>query len=201
MNRKKIIALSVISILLFSGLLVAQAGAYRGQRVNTRGWQQSQIALKSAFMHGSAQGAPSNFGLFKVKCLLGSQIDLSNYQILISLLIQTGLIDALLQLKTWTLFAPTDEAFEALPEGTLEFLAANPDLLVQVLLFHVVGDTVLSTDLFDGLTVETLQGSDVVISINDRGVFVNDAQVILVDVQCGNRVVHGIDAVLIPPIF
>jgi uncharacterized surface protein with fasciclin (FAS1) repeats len=99
-----------------------------------------------------------------------------------------------------TVFAPTDAAFAALPMGTIEALLADPTgLLTQILLYHVVGASALSTDLSNGQTITTLNGEDVVVTINANGVFINDAQVIVADVMADNGVVHVIDAVLLPP--
>ena len=102
----------------------------------------------------------------------------------------------------FTVFAPTDEAFMALAEAlTLapEDLLALPEL-VDILLYHVVGATALSTDLSDGQMVTTLNGADVTVTINESGIFINDAQVIVADLVATNGVVHVIDAVLTPPV-
>ena len=101
----------------------------------------------------------------------------------------------------FTVFAPTDDAFLALAGAlgaTAEDLLALPEL-TDILLYHVVGGTALSTDLSDGQMVTTLNGADVTVTINDQGVFINDAQVIVADIVADNGVVHVIDAVLIPP--
>ncbi|MEM6697137.1 MAG: fasciclin domain-containing protein, partial [Bacteroidota bacterium] len=101
----------------------------------------------------------------------------------------------------FTVFAPTDDAFAALPEGTVEMLLEDPTGdLANILLYHVLGVKVLSTDLTDGQTAMTLEGSDITVTINDDGVFINGAQVIVADLEAENGVVHVIDAVLIPPV-
>ena len=98
-----------------------------------------------------------------------------------------------------TLFAPTDAAFAALPAGTIDALLADPTgLLTQILLYHVVGASALSTDLSDGQMIATLNGADVTVTINGSGVFINNAQVIVADIIADNGVVHVIDAVLVP---
>jgi uncharacterized surface protein with fasciclin (FAS1) repeats len=98
-----------------------------------------------------------------------------------------------------TLFAPTDAAFAALPAGTIDALLADPTgLLTQILLYHVVGASALSTDLSDGQVIATLNGADVTVTINGNGVFINNAQVIVADIIADNGVVHVIDAVLLP---
>ncbi len=100
----------------------------------------------------------------------------------------------------FTVFAPTDAAFAALPAGTVETLLEDPSgLLTDILLYHVVGASALSTDLSDGQMITTVFGEDVTVTINAEGVFINDAQVILADLFADNGVVHVIDAVLLPP--
>lgn len=109
-----------------------------------------------------------------------------------------GLIPTLQGEGPFTVFAPTDAAFELLPEGTVEALLDDIDALTAILTYHVVGGNVLSTDLEEGF-VTTLNGADVEVTINADGVFINDAQVILADLFADNGVVHVIDAVLLPP--
>ena len=99
----------------------------------------------------------------------------------------------------FTLFAPTDAAFAALPAGTVDALLADPTGdLTQILLYHVIGAEVLSTDLSDGQMAETLNGQEVMVKIENGNVFINDAQVTVADIQTDNGVVHVIDAVLLP---
>ena len=100
----------------------------------------------------------------------------------------------------FTLFAPTDAAFAALPDGTVDALLADPSgALTDVLLYHAVGGTALSTDLADGQMITTFNGKDVTVTINMDGIFLNDAQVTVADIPADNGVVHVIDAVLLPP--
>jgi uncharacterized surface protein with fasciclin (FAS1) repeats len=98
-----------------------------------------------------------------------------------------------------TLFAPTDAAFDALPDGVLTSLLDDPTgALANVLLYHVVAGTALSTDLSDGQEVLTLQGETVTVEIVDDVVTINGAEVIIADILADNGVVHVIDAVLVP---
>jgi uncharacterized surface protein with fasciclin (FAS1) repeats len=113
--------------------------------------------------------------------------------------VSAGLVDALSDTSgTFTVFAPTDDAFYMLPEGTLDAVLADNELLTSILTYHVVGGTALSTDLVDGTMVETLNGGSVTVTIDTNGVFINDAQVIVADIVADNGVVHVIDAVLLP---
>ena len=113
--------------------------------------------------------------------------------------VAAGLVETLSGEGPFTVFAPTDDAFAALPAGTLDAVLADMDLLTAILTYHVVGGTALSTDLSDGMMVTTLNGADVTVTINADGVFINDAQVTVADVVADNGVVHVIDAVLLPP--
>ena len=101
----------------------------------------------------------------------------------------------------FTVFAPTDDAFAALPEGLVDalLLPENKDALTAVLTYHVLGAEVPSSDVAAG-DVETLQGESITIAVGDDGaVMVNEATVIAVDVEASNGVIHVIDAVLVPP--
>jgi len=111
----------------------------------------------------------------------------------------SGLNETLGNPGDFTLFAPTDAAFDLLPAGTVETLLADPTgALANVLLYHALSGTVLSSMLSDGMMATTIQGSDITVTINGSDVFINDAQVIFADIMATNGVVHVIDAVLIP---
>lgn len=112
-----------------------------------------------------------------------------------------GLVDALNGEGPFTVFAPTDAAIVALTEAlgiTAEDLLALPNL-GEILQYHVVGALANAADLSDGQMITTLLGSDVTVTINMDGVFINEAMVTLADIAADNGVVHVIDAVLLPP--
>lgn len=111
-----------------------------------------------------------------------------------------GLVETLQSDGPFTVFAPTNEAFAALPDGTLEslLLEENRDQLVKILTYHVVPGKVMSTDLSDGMTAGTVEGSEVTIGVTSNGVTVDDASVVQADVEASNGVVHVIDAVILP---
>ena len=98
-----------------------------------------------------------------------------------------------------TVFAPTDAAFAALPEGTVEALLQDPTGdLADILLYHVVGAKALSTDLSDGQMITTLNGDSVTVKIMDDKVYIDGAMVTVADLEADNGVVHVIDAVMTP---
>lgn len=98
----------------------------------------------------------------------------------------------------FTVFAPTDEAFAALPAGTVESLLENPEELKKILLYHVVAGEVKAAKVVTLSSATTVNGKDVTITVNGGAVKVNDANVVKTDVMARNGVVHVIDKVLIP---
>lgn len=110
-----------------------------------------------------------------------------------------GLVDTLKGEGPLTVFAPTDDAFAKLPEGTVQtlLLPENKDKLTQILTYHVVAGAVKSTDLVDGMEAATVEGSNITIDL-DNGVMINDATVVQADIEASNGVIHVIDTVLMP---
>jgi len=109
-----------------------------------------------------------------------------------------GLVETLKGDGPFTVFAPTDEAFAALPEGTVEGLLEDPETLAAILTYHVIAGEVMSTDLSDGMMATTVNGADVTIT-TEGGVMVNDANVVTADIEASNGVIHVIDGVIMPP--
>jgi uncharacterized surface protein with fasciclin (FAS1) repeats len=110
-----------------------------------------------------------------------------------------GLVETLSGEGPFTVFAPTDEAFAALPEGTVEGLLADTDALTAVLTYHVVPGAVMSGDLSDGMMATTVNGADITVSIDMGTVMINDATVTTADIETSNGVIHVIDSVILPP--
>ncbi len=102
----------------------------------------------------------------------------------------------------FTVFAPTDDAFAKLPEGTVEslLLPENLEQLKSILLYHVVSGKVLASDVVTLTSAETVLGEAITIKIEDGKVYLNDTiEVIITDIEASNGVIHVIDAVLLPP--
>ena len=113
-----------------------------------------------------------------------------------------NLVETLKGEGPFTVFAPTDDAFAKLPEGTVEslLLPENLEQLKSILLYHVVSGKVLASDVVTLTSAETVLGEDVTIKVEDGKVFLNDTvEVIITDVEASNGVIHVIDAVLLPP--
>ena len=127
-------------------------------------------------------------------------IEAGTFDTLVAAVTAADLAETLSGEGPFTVFAPTDEAFAALPDGLVDalLLPENKDALVAVLTYHVLGAEVPSSDVATG-AVATLQGEEINLVAGDDGVTVNDANVIAVDVEASNGVIHVIDAVLVPP--
>ena len=134
---------------------------------------------------------------------LGTVVDVAiatdGFETLVAAIVAADLAETLAGEGPFTVFAPTDEAFAALPEGLLEklLLEENRDVLVKILTYHVVPGTVLAADVTDG-DVATVEGQNVTLDTT-AGVTVNGANVVLADVLASNGVIHVIDAVILPP--
>jgi len=111
-----------------------------------------------------------------------------------------GLVEALQGSGPFTVFAPTDEAFSVLPQGTLSslLLPENKGKLAAILQYHVVPGRIYSEAAAKGASVNTLQGTKITTRQRDGKVFVNGARVVLADIQTSNGVIHVIDSVLLP---
>ncbi|MFP4297296.1 MAG: fasciclin domain-containing protein [Spirulinaceae cyanobacterium] len=113
-----------------------------------------------------------------------------------------GLADTLAADGPFTVFAPTDEAFAALPEGTLDslLLPENQETLTQILTYHVIPAEVMAADVTAG-AVDTVAGTPLEIMVDDAtgNVMVNGANVVQTDISASNGVIHAIDEVLLPP--
>lgn len=132
--------------------------------------------------------------------VVDTAISADDFNTLVTAITEADLVEALKAEGPFTVFAPTDEAFAALPEGVLNGLLENTDELKNVLLYHVVSGKVMAADVvgLDGEMVETLLGEDVMVKVEDGMVYINDAQVITTDIEATNGVIHVIDAVLVP---
>jgi len=133
---------------------------------------------------------------------LGSIVDIAvadgRFQTLVAAVQAAGLADTLSGEGPFTVFAPTDDAFAKLPEGTVEALLADIPTLTDILLYHVLSGEVLAEEVISLNSAKALNEKFVEIEVMDGMVYVNDAQVIITDIQADNGVIHVIDTVLLP---
>lgn len=146
------------------------------------------------------QGDTGEEMMTEEKTIVDIAVEDGRFTTLVTALQEAGLVETLQGEGPFTVFAPTDEAFAALPEGALDGLLADKEALTNVLLYHVLDGRVMAADVLnlDGQEVETLSGDSITITIDGESVMVNDSQVIIPDIEASNGVIHVIDAVLIP---
>jgi uncharacterized surface protein with fasciclin (FAS1) repeats len=123
-----------------------------------------------------------------------------NFSTLVTAVKAAGLVETLSSKGPFTVFAPTNEAFAALPKGTLDTLLKpeNLKLLQKVLTYHVVSGDLMAKDLRSG-KVATVEGNSVAVQVDKQGVKVNSSKVVEADIDAKNGVIHVIDTVLLPP--
>ncbi|MBB3191476.1 fasciclin domain-containing protein [Halomonas cerina] len=132
--------------------------------------------------------------------IVDTAVEAGQFETLVAAVQAADLVETLKGEGPFTVFAPTDEAFAALPEGTVEDLLKpeNQDTLRAVLTYHVVPGKIMAEDAMAADSATTVQGQDLTITTMDGSVMVNDATVIQADVEASNGVIHVIDGVLMP---
>ena len=131
--------------------------------------------------------------------IVGEALVAGQFTTLAALLLEAGLVDALRDTGPFTVFAPVDDAFAALPGATLDAVYADKDLMTAVLTYHVVAGEVLSiADIESGTTLTTLHGTNLTITKVGDKTFVNGIEIVVSDVPATNGVIHVIGGVLIP---
>ena len=131
--------------------------------------------------------------------IVDTAVNAGSFETLVAAVQAAGLVETLKGEGPFTVFAPTDEAFAALPEGTVDDLLKpeNKDKLTSILTYHVVPGKVMSGDLSDGMMAKTVQGSEVMVK-TDPAVMVDEASVTQADIEASNGVIHVIDKVIMP---
>ena len=132
--------------------------------------------------------------------IVGTATAAGSFKTLLTAATAAGLVETLQGEGPYTVFAPTDEAFAALPAGTLEGLLADKEALKSVLLYHVVPGAVTADQVVGLTSADSVEGSPIAISVKDGMVYLNGrAKVVTPDVMASNGVIHVIDQVILPP--
>ncbi|MFM8648212.1 MAG: fasciclin domain-containing protein [Actinomycetota bacterium] len=123
-----------------------------------------------------------------------------DFSTLVAAVTAADLVETLQGEGPFTVFAPTNEAFAALPAGLVDklLLPENKDVLVKILTYHVVSGAIMAADVTAG-DVASVEGGNIAVTTNDGGVQVNGANVVTADIVASNGVIHVIDAVILPP--
>ena len=138
------------------------------------------------------------FGAQNDKDIVDTAVAAGSFETLVTAVKAAGLVDTLKGKGPFTVFAPTDDAFAKLPEGTLESLLKDTDKLKAILLYHVVAGKVMAADVVKLSSAKTVEGQEVMIKTSGGNVMVNNANVTKTDIETSNGVIHVIDTVLLP---
>jgi uncharacterized surface protein with fasciclin (FAS1) repeats len=131
--------------------------------------------------------------------IVETAIDAGDFTVLVAAVQAAGLVDLLTGDEELTVFAPTDDAFAALPDGTIDALLADPETLASILAYHVVSGSVIAEQVVTFESVETLNGQSATITVdNDGSVMIDNANIIVTDILTTNGIIHVIDAVILP---
>src|SRR6056297_2634675 len=160
-------------------------------------FRRTYLALAAATLMTGLSGpaAADNHDMDIVDIAAGN----GDFSTLVAAVKAADLVETLKSDGPFTVFAPTDDAFAALPKGTVASLLepANKDKLTAILTYHVVPGKVMSGDLSDGMMAATVQGGEVTIG-TEGGVTVDGANVVQADIEASNGVIHVIDGVIMP---
>ena len=122
-----------------------------------------------------------------------------NFKTLVAAVQAAGLVDTLKGAGPFTIFAPTDAAFNKLGKATIDALLADPAKLKSILLYHAVSGKVYSGDVVKLSSAKTVNGAEVTITVKNGQVYINNARVVTTDILTTNGVIHVIDTVILPP--
>ena len=182
------------------GLVLALAVACSDDEQEQAQQQQSQpTAAEQQSEQDEAQGQPQQEQAEQPGTIVDIAVADDRFETLVAALQAAELVETLQGDGPFTVFAPTDDAFAALPEGTVEALLEDIPALTDILLYHVVAGDVRAADVVTLDAAVTVQGESVSITVEGDNVRINDSLVIIADVVASNGVIHVIDAVLIPP--
>jgi uncharacterized surface protein with fasciclin (FAS1) repeats len=132
--------------------------------------------------------------------IVETAVNHGSFKTLVAAVTAADLVGTLTSEGPFTVFAPLDDAFAELPEGTVETLVKpeNGQQLTSILTYHVLAGKIMSTDLSDGMKATTVNGEEVTVHLKEGKVFINDAQVVLADVETDNGVIHAVNKVIMP---
>jgi uncharacterized surface protein with fasciclin (FAS1) repeats len=156
--------------------------------------------LAVGFVAGLCLAPASAFAEEKAsKNIVETAVAAGSFKTLVKAIEAADLVKVLQGPGPFTVFAPTDEAFAAVPKETLDALLKDKKQLAGVLTYHVVPGKVLAADVVKLESAKTVQGQNVTVKVAKETVKVNNATVVMTDIICSNGVIHVIDAVLLPP--
>jgi uncharacterized surface protein with fasciclin (FAS1) repeats len=188
MRTGNLLAIAVLSTLLTAGFNQAAADSC-GSKSEAHNQNKSMLTQASGIAEADTH---------KPVDIVETAASAGSFSTLVTAIKAAGLVKTLQGEGPFTVFAPTDEAFSKLPEGTIEALLKDRNRLTSVLTYHVVPGRVMSADVVKLKGAETVQGQNVKIRAGKDGVMVDDANVVSTDILASNGVIHVIDKVILP---
>jgi len=152
----------------------------------------------SLLFAASSAVVADDYGMSDKKNIVETAMAAGQFDTLVTAVKEAGLVDTLSGEGPFTVFAPTDTAFGAIPSEDLNALLADKEALTSVLTYHVVPGKVMAADVVNLSEAETVQGSTVDINVKGGTVMIDGATVIQTDIETSNGVIHVIDAVIMP---
>lgn len=192
--NKMMLIIVIVAVVLIGGFLFINSmnkdGGMMGMNDKT-----SMMADENSegVMVGGAMMTPD-------KDIVDNAVNSDDHTTLVAAVQAAGLVDTLKGAGPFTVFAPTNAAFDKLPAGTVDtlLLPENKDQLTGVLTYHVIPGAYRASDLTDGMTLETVNGQTVTFTERDGQWYINDAAITIADVISSNGVTHVVDTVLLP---
>ena len=132
------------------------------------------------------------------KSIVETAVSAGTFNTLVTAVKAADLVEVLSGPGPFTVFAPTDDAFDKLPEGTMAKLLENKDKLKAILTYHVVAGKVMASDVVNLKSAKTVNGQNITIKVKGGTVMVDNAKVVKTDIDCTNGVIHVIDTVILP---
>ncbi|WP_335341548.1 fasciclin domain-containing protein [Sedimenticola selenatireducens] len=178
-----------------AGLLISATASadYAYDRANYMAYS----GINDSMEHMPATASGNQPSHMMMKDIIDTAISAGKFNTLVTAVKQAGLVETLKGEGPFTVFAPTDEAFEKIPAETLNALLADKKALTNVLTYHVVAGKVMAADVVQLASAETVQGQSVRIN-SSNGVMVDNAKVVMTDIETSNGVIHVIDSVILP---
>jgi len=160
----------------------------------------AKVLILSLLLMFGAASALNAAGHGMKKDIVDTAVGAGSFETLVAAVKAANLVDTLKGEGPFTVFAPTDEAFAKLPEGTIETLLKpeNKDKLTAILTYHVVAGKVMAADVVNLDSAKTVNGQSLTIKVDSGTVMLDNAKVIQTDILCSNGVIHVIDTVVLP---
>jgi uncharacterized surface protein with fasciclin (FAS1) repeats len=155
------------------------------------------VAFVAVFALVVSSSVPVLAGGYK-KDIVDTAVEAGSFETLVAAVKAAGLVETLKGDGPFTVFAPTDEAFAKLPDGTVESLLQDKEKLTAILTYHVVAGKVMAADVVKLSSAKTVQGQEIEIKSGSNGVMIDNANVIKTDIETSNGVIHVIDTVILP---